>query len=319
MQIIRFVKNEKPERLDGLEKLPEEGFVWLDFVREDAPDWRAEVHRLTGTDVYEAHVIDSLNGGHPSFYEGTDAYEMIIFRGLASSDVETFESRPTAFFLFANLLVTVRSEDSVSVGTVSNRLFERAARTPRSAVGLVLLVLSAMVDRFMALREPLAERLEEWQEALLDPSNPFEDWMSLMRHRNRLRRLERMCDEQADALSAWRDDTGQELDGPLTVRVNDLMEHIRRVLTHAQHLEAQLESLVQIHFAAVAHRTNDIMRVLTVLAAVFLPLTLVAGVFGMNFEHMPELKLRYAYFVTLGCMLLLGLGMLYYFRRKRWV
>ncbi|MHC4135684.1 MAG: CorA family divalent cation transporter [Planctomycetota bacterium] len=175
-----------------------------------------------------------------------------------------------------------------------------------------------MVDRFMAMREPLTRRLEEWQDALLDPSNPFDDWMALMRHRNRLRRLERMCDDQAATLDTWCDDTGHELD-PLRVRINDLLEHIRRVLSHVQHQEAQLESLVQLHFAAVAHRTNEIVRVLTVLTAVFLPLTLVAGVFGMNFEYMPELKLRYAYFVTLGCMLLLGLGALWLFRRKRWL
>jgi magnesium/cobalt transport protein CorA len=287
-------------------------------MREDAPDWKAEVQRLTGVIVHEAHAIDSLNEAHPTFYDGTDAYEMIIFRGLASSEVDALEARPTAFFLFANLLVTVRSRDSLSVGAVSARLLDRAVRTPKTPVELMLLVLGAMVDRFMAMREPLTRQLEDWQEALLDPKNPFDDWMALMRHRNRLRRLERMCDDQADTLDTWREDTSLEL-GPLRVRINDLLEHIRRVLSHVQHLEAQLESLVQLHFAAVAHRTNEIVRVLTVLTAVFLPLTLIAGVFGMNFEFMPELKLRYAYFVTLGCMLLLGLGALWLFRRRRWI
>jgi len=319
MQFIRFEQGGKPERLETLEKLPEQGFAWLDVVREEDSGWVGEVKRLTGVEIYEAHVIDARNEGHPSNFESTDAYEMVIFRGLASSDTETLEGRPTAFLLFPGLLVTVRARESVSVGTVSKRLLERADRAPKSAAELMLLVLHAMVDRFMAMREPLAERLEEWQDALLDPTNPFNDWMSLMRQRNRLRRLERMCDEQADAVDAWREQTVSEVDPRMTVHLNDLMEHIQRILSHARHLESQLESLVQIHFAAVAHRTNDIMRVLTILTAVFLPLTLVAGIFGMNFENMPELKLPYAYFVTLGFMFLMGAGMLYLFRRKRWI
>ncbi len=318
MQIFRFAKEQKPELVDAIEALPEEGFAWLDFVREDNPDWKAEVHRLTACDVHDAHIIDSFNDAHPTFYDGTDAYDMIIFRGLASSDVDSLEARPTAFFIFGNLLVTVRSRDSTSVGVVSTRLLDRAVRAPKTTVELVLMVLNTMVDRFMAMREPLTEQLEEWQEALLDPSNPFDDWMALMRHRSRLRRLERMCEAQAETLETWREDTSHPV-APLRVRINDLGEHIRRVLAHAQHLEAQLEALVQLHFAAVAHRTNEIVRVLTVLTAVFLPLTLIAGIFGMNFENMPELKIRYAYFVALGCMLLLGLGALWLFRRKRWI
>jgi magnesium transporter len=268
MQIIRFANDQKPESLDRLEQLPADGYVWLDFVREDAPDWKAEVERLTGVKAYEPHVVDSMNPDHPSISESTDCYEMIIFRGLASDEIDSFTSRPTVFFLFEKLLVTVRARESSSVVAVMDRLLERTVRIPRRGAGLLLLVLSAMVDRFMALREPLATRMEEWQDALLDPANPFDDWMSLLRQRNRLQRLERMCDEQADALNAWCEDTIQELDASLTVRLNDVLEHIRRVRTHAQHLESHLESMVQIHFAAVAHRTNDIMRVLTVLTAV---------------------------------------------------
>jgi len=73
-----------------------------------------------------------------------------------------------------------------------------------------------------------------------------------------------------------------------------------------------------LHFSAVAHRTNEIMRVLTVLSAIFLPLGLVAGIFGMNFEYMPELKMHNAYFFALGGMVTLAVVLLIIFRVKRW-
>jgi len=69
----------------------------------------------------------------------------------------------------------------------------------------------------------------------------------------------------------------------------------------------------------VAHRTNEIMRMLTVLSAIFLPLSLVAGIFGMNFEYMPELKMHYAYFFALGGMVMLAVVLLILFRIKRWI
>ena len=76
---------------------------------------------------------------------------------------------------------------------------------------------------------------------------------------------------------------------------------------------------MQVNFSAVAHRTNEVMRMLTVVSAIFLPLTLVAGIFGMNFEYMPELKWKYAYFVVLSVMVLAGCVLLWLFRRRRWL
>lgn len=320
MQILKFEDGRKPTSLDRLEELPGDGYVWLDFVREEEPKWHDEVARLTGTAIFEAHVVDSLNARHPSYFDGTESYDMVVFRGLApDATVDRFDSHPTAFFLLDRMLVTVRPASSVSVGAVRERLREQTARAPARAAGLMLLVLNAMIDRYLAMREPLEDRLDRWETSLLDPDDPFDDWMTLIRHRNEFRRLERLCNEQVDALTDWREGNVVDIDDSLSVRVNDVVEHTERVLNQSRHLQAQLEALVQIHFAATAHRTNEIMRVLTIVAAVFLPLSLIAGIFGMNFVHMPELKLRYAYPCVLALMLLVGGGMLYYFRRRKWL
>jgi len=82
--------------------------------------------------------------------------------------------------------------------------------------------------------------------------------------------------------------------------------------------ERDLESAIQLHFAIAAERTNRIMRVLTVFSAVFLPLTFLVGVYGMNFDYMPELRWRYGYFFALGFMAALSLGLLLLFKRKRY-
>ncbi len=320
MEIVVFDGKGGVRRVERLEGPPSSGFVWLDFARDGSAGWAAEVRRITGVSIHDNHIADALNLGHPSYFEGTRDYEMLVFRSLApEAGGERFETRPTAFFLGERWLATVREPDSRSVAAVKDRLGTRAGRAPQEPAALMHQVLNAMVDRFLTMREVLSGRLDRWQGELLNPDRPFTDWRELMALDAELRRLEVLCEGQEDAVETWRGETGLELGEGLSVRYNDLLEHVRRVLGHARHLQGQIQSLVQVHFAALAHRTNEIVRVLTVMAAVFLPLTFVAGVYGMNFEHMPELGYQYGYFVVLGAMGVLAVGLVGLFRWRRWI
>lgn len=322
MNIVHFVEGSRVELLDSIVGLPEAGFVWLECIRDadTNANWVEFVQQLTGCTIHEQHVADSQNHAHPSFYDQTSEYGMLVFRGISSTtDIREFLTRPTVFFIFDRLLVTIRDADSVSIPTVLERVLKRAGRIPQRPVGLMHSILARMVDRFLLLREPLLEQLENWRRDLLDPNNPFEDWMAVMQNNSYLRRLAMLCDEQHDAVIAWRENTDVEFDDHLAVRYTDLAEHIERVMKFASEQKGEVDAMVQMHFSAVAHRTNEIVRVLTVISAIFLPLTLVAGIFGMNFEYMPELKLHNAYFFALSGMVGAGVGMLLLFKKKRWI
>jgi len=318
---ILLINHEHVAHLDSVPvDLPTAGFLWIDVVRGEDNDWLPIIERLTGVSVHERHVRDSENMAHPSYYDGTQHYEMLIFRGLSpAGQTSDFKTRPAVFFLMNKLLVTIRPADSVSVAHIKPRLLDKTVRIPRRPAGLMHLLMTTMVDRFLAVREPLLERFDDWREELLDPNSPFNDWMPVMSYTSDLRKLERLCDEQIRALRAWQEDTETEFDDHIAVRFNDLVEHVQRVLKFSTDQKMEAEMLVQMHFSAMAHRTNEIMRVLTVLSAIFLPLSLVAGIFGMNFENMPELKWHYAYFFVLGGMVTLAVVLLVLFRIKRWI
>ncbi|MDX1594602.1 MAG: magnesium transporter CorA family protein [Gammaproteobacteria bacterium] len=320
MEVLHFEDGRTPRPLDPARPLPQGGFVWLDVDRAGDAEWRATVERLAGITLYEQHYRDLENVQHPSHYDGTADYEVLLFRSLAPEQGgEAFPTRCLGLLLTPRVLVTVHEPDSVSIATVRERVASGTGRIPLRPVGLMHLILNTVVDRFLARRDPLAGQLAEWREALLDPKNPFDDWLALLQFGSQLRQLATLCEEQSDALGRWEEDTGTEIDEFLAVRLRDLHEHIERVRSFAAGRQADSESLVQLHFSAVAHRTNEIMRVLTVVSAIFLPLSLVAGIFGMNFEYMPELKWPGAYFVALTGMASLGLGLLALFRRKHWV
>lgn len=318
---ILLVDKEQVSQLDELPQgLPGQGFLWLDIIRGENNNWPQQLQNLTGVTIHERHLADCQNEKHPSYYDGTKDYEMLIFRGLSpAGQTGDFRTRPAVFILLDRMLVTIRPEDSVSVATVKPRLLDKQVRIPRRPAGLMHLLMTIMVDRFMATREPLLERFDQWRTNLLNPKHPFEDWMMVMNYTSDLRKLERLCDEQLTALQAWQEDTDTEFDDHIAVRYNDLVEHVQRVLKFASYQKQESEALVQMHFSAVAHRTNEIMRILTLLSAIFLPLGLVAGIFGMNFEYMPELKLHYAYYFVLGGMVTLAVVLLILFRIKRWL
>lgn len=320
MEIYQLKKGLRPAKLETVGSIPAEGFLWLDFERGETETWTNWAQRLTGVQVFEQHLRDSLNPTHTSYFDGSAEYDQLIFQGLAPDDSPALiDTRTAAFYLFDRLLITVHAQDNVSFDIIKHRFGEQKLKSPAQPAALMHLILDTMVNRYLAVRSKLGEQLEYLQDRLLDPYDPTNDWKSLLVHRRQIRRLSMICEDQLDAVSAWRDGTNRPISNGLMVRMNDLIEHIDRVLDHARMQEKDIEAAVQLHFSAVAHRTNEIVRTLTVLSAIFLPLTFIVGVFGMNFVFMPELKLHYGYYATLGSMLALALVLLAVFRLKRWI
>ncbi len=186
-----------------------------------------------------------------------------------------------------------------------------------------------MVDSYLELRRALTRRLVGLQQELMDPRSRFTDWQQLLDARNSLHLLEDTCEDQRSAVQEWLDaleewpapaeSQGQRERELLRVRSRDVLEHIERVLSHVRRLESSSESAVQMHFSALSHRTNAIMRTLTVLTAIFLPLNLITGIFGMNFDALPLIHSARGVWIALGLMLVLGLGLGAFFWRKRYL
>jgi magnesium transporter len=340
--------------------IPSSGFLWLDATHEevaaDAGAWRDAVERITGIHVYDPHLTDATNLAHPSYFDSTQDYAMVVFRKLAfdgGSNEPTAEeaagkkrkippaltrlaTRPVTFLLMDRALITVHAAGSRTIEAARNRLLEyrnrregsnHLGRPPSTPEELMLRLLNAMVDQYLALRQPLTSQIDRWQRALLNPRSPFNDWVALLDARIELRKLDQLCEGQHDAMQELRDhlvDNHDVSDNSrakdlLLVRVHDVMEHIARVLNHARRLESTLESAVQIHFSAMAHRTSEIMRTLTVITALFMPLTLITGIFGMNFIDMPLLKDKTGFWITMGMMAVIVVVLLFFFRRKRYL
>ena len=193
-------------------------------------------------------------------------------------------------------------------------------------------MVNTMVDSYLDLRKELTQQLDHWQAELLKPGTRFSDWGALMGARSQLQVLEDLCDEQRDAMQEWLDSlreqpqpvalaagSAQAMQDQLIARARDVIEHIERVVHHARRMEQSAETVIQIHFSAQSNRTNDIMRTLTALTAIFLPLNLITGFFGMNFEFMPLLHHPTAFWWTVALMVLIVVATGLVFWRKRYI
>lgn len=330
-----------------------DGFVWLDVTHDEVSDQpevlRDAIETLTSVRIFDLHLQDALNLQHPSYFDSTSHYTMLVFRKLASDAappladspadderraLQEIVTRPITFFLFDQALVTVRNSDSKTIEQMRSRVLGPRPKVdsnhndrPRTATRpseLMLRMLNAMVDRYLELREPLTDRLDRWQRELLDPSRPFSRWTALLDARIELRKLENLCEGQYDALQEMRDayleetPQAQQSDAYL-VRLDDVIEHIRRVLNHARRLESTAESAVQLHFSAATHQTNRIVRTLTAITAIFAPLTLITGIFGMNFEHMPLIGDVHGFGWTMAGMAVVAIIVLVIFWTRRFL
>jgi magnesium transporter len=343
-----YVEGSKATALTTLPaKLPESGFLWLDCYVEDGRVWTPYVERLLGYLPLEEHLLDAENQSHSSYYESTCNYEMIVFRGLAmrASSIAKdsvirqsairVKTRPSTFFVFPRVLVTLRHSDSQLIPSIRERLLASEAeqyRLPASTDELMLKIINGMVDRYLDLRQSLTEQAEQWQRLLLDPRKPFNNWNYLLDARQEAHKLQSLCEEQLDAMQEWRDDQIERLphqEHPssdaiklrelLAVRVNDISDHIKRVHSHGERLERTLESAVQLHFSSMSNRTNNIMRTLTALTAIFLPLNLITGIFGMNFSSMPWLKDANGFWFAIGVMGFVAFCLVLIFTTKRYL
>ena len=366
---------------------PPDGFVWIFLEQHEFEAAQSQIQKaalnLGGSTLLDLHCQDLASAAHPSHYDSTSIYDLIIFRRLATQletqaedakekaihdyhgqagktrkrgeRLPTFNrisSKAVGFAVFDRCLISVHPPGCYAAKTFIQRFLADAKfsldasgadpasarqRLPISPADLALRMINAMVDSYLDLRRVLSSQLEHWQADLLRANSRFDNWGALMTARTQLHVLEDLCDEQIDAMQEWLDSlreqplvafmkdddhatqTAQLRRDQLVARARDVMEHIQRVTQHARRLEQSAETVVQIHFNAQNNRTSDVMRTLTAMTAIFLPLNLITGFFGMNFEHIPGLKSPAAFWMTVGLMVLVVVGVLTIFMRKRYI
>ena len=334
-------------------------FIWVECSRDDvvnrAEHWQQDIYAATGLWMNEYHLRDILNLEHPCAFDTLEDYDLLIFRKLITPDdqikldtqaaekherVFGLATTPISFMLTPQVLITVREQGNKEVEsyiqrmeTVLSRPIEehnKPRKLPATPLDLTLRLLNNMVDGYLDLRVPLTRRVEFWQQELLQGHRRFTKWHQLLQENMAFQQVENLCEEQIETLQKLRDeivDNYSHLKGKkrsekqdiMLVRVDDLTSHIERIQKHTIRLRSAVQTAIDLHFSAIANQTNENMRILAIITAIFAPLTLLTGVYGMNFEFIPGLKSPTGFWIMLGIMLMTTLILLYYFYRRHLV
>ena len=313
---------------------------------------------LCGVQLYELHIADLLNNQLPSHFDFTSEYDLVVFRRLARGQTETdisqpgellhragsasgppilrrIDTSPVAFVVLDRIVLSVHPAACAVRDSFAAKLLNTAPvgpgqashRLPANPVDLMLRMLNAIVDGYLDLRRELTRQLDHWQSELLNPRTRFNNWAALLDSRLTLHYLDEVCEDQRatiqdwlEALDTWQaDDTFRPKDlEMLRVRSRDLLEQIERVVHHVDRLERSAETAVQMHFNLQSNRANDVMKTLTAMTAIFLPLNLITGYFGMNFETFEMLHGAHSLVWASLFMLLIACGLVWYFWRRHY-
>ncbi|NNM59725.1 MAG: magnesium transporter CorA family protein [Legionellales bacterium] len=312
--------------LSDYKGMNEDGFTWITIPREQLADKLPMLQSLTQNVINEQHIKDALNSEHPSFFDSTEEYQMIVFRSVATGQfdmkIPKVSLNPTSIvsFCFETVLLTVYDSHDPVVDKVKDFIKRNGSRLViLNPADLLYKILHTVTEQTLLLRNPLTVQINEWQHLMLEQATQFTAWNEFMLFKSTMDQLTVWCEEQEDVIEDWQQYAHHTPQQQLTINLNDLGDHIERCIRFTQKLASNLDTLIQLHYSVLSHRNNEVLRVLAIISCVFLPLTLITGIFGMNFVNMPILHRTDAYYYTIGIMICLSFSMLMVFRWRKWL
>jgi magnesium transporter len=250
-----------------------------------------------------------------------DNYETNLYtamRMLYLQDGKLF-SEQVSFFLGSAFVLTFQENEGDCLDSVRERIRKRGGLVCNlNADYLLYCLIDAIIDAYFPLLESYDSRLDDMEEVILkhpDSSSVallFEVKRDLMTLRRTLWPVREMASTLVNSASPL-------ITQATRVYLRDCQDHAVRLLDLAETCRELDSSLMDFYLSTISNRMNEIMKVLTIISTIFIPLTFISGVYGMNFDHMPELRTRNGYFIVLGLMAALGLSMFALFIKKGWL
>lgn len=304
----------KPDALDKIK--PFEGVLWLNVVGlhnakliEEIGE-RFSLHNLALEDIMNIHH-------RPSFDEYED--NLIISVKMLQVTDTLLHSEQLSFVVGPNYIVTFQEKPWDVFDGVRNRLRKKKGRIrARNSDYLAFALLDVIVDKYLAVLAIYDEQINEQEIRLVDATDKgiLSEINASKKEVNYLRRYARPLRESIHSFSRSQHITIEKKTRPF---IKDLLDHITHVTEIIELNRETINDNLNTYHSQMSSKLNDILKVLTIFSVVFIPLTFMAGIYGMNFEYMPELHNKYAYPVFWVVLILMAGGMLLYFKKKKWL
>ena len=312
------VEETEVKEIDKSFAFPDEASVtWinLDSIHQldtiEAVGSHFKLHPLTMEDIVNTEQRPKM--------ENYDDYIFVVLKMLDYvQEGDELSVEQVSLILRPNLVLSFQEREGDVFDPVRERIrFGKGRMRKEGSDYLAYALMDAVVDHYFLILEKVGERIETLEEELV-ASPAKKTLQTISKLKREMLFLRRSVWPLRELISSiLRGESPVILDSTL-VYFRDIYDHTVQLIDTIETYREMLSGMVDIYLSSISNKTNEIMRVLTVLATVFMPLTFIAGVYGMNFENMPELHWRWSYFVVLAVMAGVAISMLLYFRRKKW-
>lgn len=269
--------------------------------------------------AFNVHILaleDVMNTSSRPKVEFYDDYtfitlKMIDFEGTKETPV----SEQYSLVIGNGFLLTFQEKPGDSFGPIRDRIRTAKGRVrSKDAHYLAYLLLDVIIDNYIKVSHSYYNRIGDLESVVLKSSSEY-TLQQILKLRKELLDFKRSIDPLKEAIASLYN----EANADNAKYYRDLLDHIIHESDNLVMYRELIVNLLDLHHSTLSMRTNTVMRVLTVITTIFVPLTFIVGVYGMNFDNMPELHWKNGYFYVMGFMLLCVLGMIVYFRKQRWL
>jgi magnesium transporter len=312
------------------------------FAVQDLPALLADQNNLVWFDIYAPNESDKIQAddimanvfkfhhlavedaretrNQPKLEQFPD-YLFFIVHGVKNETNSTnFATKELDGFLGDNYLVTYHHETFKSIDKIKRRIKENPIVCERGAAFLLHQILDELVDLYLPVIEDFDLAITNLEDRIfkLKSGNDkiLEEIMDIKRAVARMRRI---SSKQLEVLYKMSHGYVLRIDEQIQPFYRDVFDHLQRISDFSDSYRDLVSGLLDIHFSVIANKTNEVTKVLAVFSAIMLPLSLIAGIYGMNFDNMPELHTGNGYYFALGLMIFIAVGLLIYFWRKGWI
>ena len=263
---------------------------------------------------------DILNTGQRPKLEDFDEYVFVVLKMFRYGDqVDGMGIEQISLILGPSFVISFQEEPGDVFDLVRGRIRESKGRIRKMGADyLAYALLDALVDSYFVVLERVGEKVEFLEEELVSDPRPetLQAIHNLKRDMLFLRKSVWPLREVVGALVRGEPSLFGE---SITVYLRDVYDHSIQVIDTIETFRDMVSGMLDIYLSSVSNRMNEVMKVLTIIATIFIPLTFITGLYGMNFKHMPELAWRWGYPMVWAVMLTVVVLMLFYFRRKKWL
>ncbi len=274
-------------------------------------------------EYYSIHPLvleDILNTDQRPKAEIFDEYIFIVFKMISyNNNHDELDIEQLSLILGPNFVITFQEREGDVFDSIRERIQGGKGRVRKSGPDYLLYALmDVVIDNYFLVLEKLGERIENLEEEVL--GNPDQSTVQAIQQMKReLIFLRRSIWPLREVIGTLIRDENPLIKKSTAPFLRDLYDHTIQVVDTIETYREMVSGILDIYLSSLSNRMNEVMKILTIIATLFIPLTFIVGVYGMNFEFMPELKWHWGYPVVWGVMIIISFFMLLYFRRKKWI